>query len=50
MLVSFLIWLQAAVMLPNGGKHNVLQLLDDWGDDAFDFGSREFHVVPQTAE
>ena len=24
-------------MVPNGGKHNLLQLLDDWGDDAFDF-------------
>src|SRR5208337_3240073 len=37
MLVTFLMRLQAAMMLPNVGKHNILQLLDDWGDDAFDF-------------
>ena len=28
--------LQAWVILPSG-RHNILQLLDNWGDDAFDF-------------
>ena len=37
MLISLLIRLQAWAVLPNGGKHNLLQLLDDWSDDAFDF-------------
>src|SRR5271157_727575 len=37
MLVSLLIRLQAWVLFPDGGKHNLLQLLDDWSDDAFDF-------------
>ncbi len=37
MLVSLLTRLQAWVLLPDGGKHNLLQLLDDWGDDAFEF-------------
>jgi moderate conductance mechanosensitive channel len=37
MLVTFLIPLQAAVMLPDVGEHNILQLLDYWGDDAFNF-------------
>ena len=37
MLVSSLIRLQARALFPDGGKHNLLQLLDDWGDDAFDF-------------
>ena len=37
MLVSLLIRLQAWALFPNGGKHNLLQLLDDWSDDAFQF-------------
>src|SRR5271166_2578967 len=37
MLVSLLLRLQAAAMLPNGGKRDVLQLLNYWRDDAFDF-------------
>jgi len=37
MLISSLTRLQAWALLPAGGKHNVLQLLDDWGDDAFNF-------------
>jgi small conductance mechanosensitive channel len=37
MLVSLLTRLQAWVLFPNGGKHNLLQLLDDWSDDAFEF-------------
>src|SRR5271165_5413583 len=37
MLVTFLMRLQAAMMLPSAGKHNILQLLDDWSDDAFEF-------------
>ncbi len=37
MLVPLLIRLQAWALLPNGAKHDVFQLLDDWGDDAFDF-------------
>src|SRR5208337_4310529 len=37
MLVSLLIRLQAWVLFPDGGKHNLLQLLDDWSDDAFEF-------------
>jgi len=37
MLLSLLVRLQAWAALPNEGKHGVLQLLDDWGDDAFNF-------------
>ncbi len=37
MLFSQLIRLQAWVLLPDGGKHNLLQLLDYWRDDAFQF-------------
>src|SRR5271165_5209188 len=37
MLVSLLTRLQAWALFPNGGKHNLLQLLDDWSDDAFAF-------------
>src|SRR5271157_745096 len=29
--------LQAWASLPNGARHSVFQLLDDWSDDAFDF-------------
>jgi small conductance mechanosensitive channel len=29
--------LQAGALLPNGTRHDLLQLLDDWGDDAFEF-------------
>ncbi|MGO9517268.1 MAG: mechanosensitive ion channel family protein [Candidatus Korobacteraceae bacterium] len=32
-----LLRLQAAAMLPNGGERDVLQLLNYWRDDAFDF-------------
>ena len=37
MLVSLLTRLQAWALFPNDGKHNLLQLLDDWSDDAFEF-------------
>jgi small-conductance mechanosensitive channel len=37
MLLSLLTRLEAWVLFPDGGKHNALQLLDDWSDDAFDF-------------
>src|SRR5208283_2051304 len=37
MLFTLLIRLQAWGLLPNGAKHNGLQLLDDWSDDAFEF-------------
>jgi small conductance mechanosensitive channel len=37
MLISLLTRLQAWALFPNGGKHNLLQLLDDWSDDAFEF-------------
>ena len=37
MLFSLLTRLQAWALLPNGAKHDVLQLLDDWSDDAFEF-------------
>src|SRR5271157_3864347 len=37
MLVSLLTRLQAWVLFPNGAKHDVFQLLDDWSDDAFEF-------------
>jgi moderate conductance mechanosensitive channel len=37
MLVSLLTRLQAWALSPTGDKHDILQLLDDWGDDAFDF-------------
>jgi len=37
MMVSLPTRLQVWVLLPSGAKHNVFQLLDDWGDDAFDF-------------
>jgi moderate conductance mechanosensitive channel len=37
MLPSLLIRLQAWILLPNGAKHDLLQLLDYWGDDAFGF-------------
>lgn len=29
--------LHALAITPNGQKHNLLQLLDDWGDDSFEF-------------
>ena len=37
MLLSPLIRLQALALVPNEGKHDLLQLLDYWGDDAFNF-------------
>jgi moderate conductance mechanosensitive channel len=37
MLFSLLTRLQAWALLPNGAKHDVFQLLDDWSDDAFEF-------------
>jgi moderate conductance mechanosensitive channel len=37
MLLSLLTRLQAWGVFPNGGKHNRLQLLDDWSDDAYSF-------------
>jgi small conductance mechanosensitive channel len=37
MLISLLTRLQALVLLPSGDRHDVFQLLDDWGDDAFNF-------------
>ena len=37
MLFSIVIRLQAWALLPNGAKHDVFQLLDDWSDDAFEF-------------
>jgi small conductance mechanosensitive channel len=37
MLVFLFTRLQTWALLPNGGQHKLLQLLDDWGDDAFDF-------------
>ena len=37
MLISLLIRLQAWALVPNGAKHDVFQLLDDWSDDAFEF-------------
>jgi len=37
MLFSLLTRLQAWALLPNGAKHDVVQLLDDWSDDAFGF-------------
>lgn len=37
MLVSFLLRLQVTALFPNGGKHDLLQLLDYWRDDAFGF-------------
>jgi moderate conductance mechanosensitive channel len=37
MLGTLLLRLQAALIMPNAGKHNIIQLLDDWGDDTFDF-------------
>src|SRR5271167_952521 len=37
MLVSLLTRLQAWALFPGGSKHDILQLLDDWSDDAFDF-------------
>src|SRR5271167_1225745 len=37
MLLSLLTGLQAWVLLPNSGKRNLLQLLDYWRDDAFEF-------------
>ena len=37
MLFSLLTRLQAWVLLPTGAKHDLLQLLDDWSDDAFEF-------------
>ncbi len=37
MLVSWLLRLHVTAPLPNGGKHNLLQLLDYWRDDAFEF-------------
>src|SRR5271165_1604165 len=32
-----LLRLQAWALLPDGAKHDVFQLLDDWSDDAFEF-------------
>ena len=29
--------LQALALTPNGPRHNILQLLDDWSDDSFQF-------------
>jgi len=37
MLFSLLTRLPAWALLPNGAKHDVFQLLDDWSDDAFEF-------------
>ena len=37
MLVSLLARIQAWALLPSGSNHDVLQLLNYWGDDAFDF-------------
>jgi moderate conductance mechanosensitive channel len=37
MLLNLLVRLEACVLVPNAGKHNPLQLLDDWTDDTFDF-------------
>jgi len=37
MLLPQLTRLQAWARLPNGAKHDLFQLLDDWGDDAFEF-------------
>ncbi len=37
MSFSLLTRLQAWALLPNGAKHDLLQLLDDWSDDAFEF-------------
>jgi len=37
MLFPLVTRLQAWAWLPNGAKHSVFQLLDDWSDDAFDF-------------
>jgi moderate conductance mechanosensitive channel len=37
MLVFLFVRLQAWALLPDGGERKILQLLDDWGDDAFDF-------------
>ena len=37
MLVPLLLRLQLAAPSPDGGKHKLLQLLDYWGDDAFEF-------------
>ncbi len=37
MLFSLLARLQSLAVLPNGAKHDVIRLLDAWGDDAFDF-------------
>jgi small-conductance mechanosensitive channel len=37
MLVSLLTRLQAWALLPSDARHNVFQLLNDWGDDTFDF-------------
>ncbi len=37
MLLSLLTRLQAWVLFPDGGRHNLLQLLDYWSDDAFNF-------------
>jgi len=37
MLFPSITRLQAWIFFPNGGRHNLLQLLDDWSDDAFDF-------------
>jgi moderate conductance mechanosensitive channel len=37
MLVFLLTRIQALAMLPNEGKHKLFQLLDYWGEDAFNF-------------
>lgn len=37
MLPSLLTRMQAWALLPNGGQHDLVRLLDDWGDDAFNF-------------
>jgi small conductance mechanosensitive channel len=37
MMVSLFIRLQAWVLVPSGGEQKLLQLLNDWGDDAYNF-------------
>jgi len=37
MLISFLVRLGAVALPPRSGRHNVLELVNDWGDDTFNF-------------
>jgi len=37
MLLFLLIRFQTWALLPKGGRHDLIRLLDDWGDDAFNF-------------